>query len=137
MGQKVSKNHKIRSKRRRKGVDLLKRKILRMKNGSHLTARMNLHQSKNFHNNSRSQYSFFKKVTLCRLVIFSSVKKVLEQLLRTRLFTEFEIPGPLFRCYIAGGKRAGFSNPVKNRVLESFSNIFSPLNVVLRDRYNF
>ena len=30
---------------------------------------------------------------------------------------------PFFRCYVAGKKSAVFSNPVKNRVLESCSNI--------------
>ena len=34
---------------------------------------------------------------------------------------------PFLRCYAAGKKRAGFSNPVKNRVLESCSKIFWPL----------
>ena len=35
---------------------------------------------------------------------------------------------PYFHCYETGKKRAGFSNPVKNRVLESRSNTFSPLD---------
>ena len=34
---------------------------------------------------------------------------------------------PFLCCYVAGKKRAWFSNPVKNRVLESCSNIFFPL----------
>ena len=33
-----------------------------------------------------------------------------------------------FRCYIAGKKRAGFSNHIKNCVLESCRNIFFPLD---------
>ena len=39
-------------------------------------------------------------------------------------FTEFEF---LLR---SKEKRAGFSNPVNNRVLESYSNIFFPLGLV-------
>ena len=53
-------------------------------------------------------------------------KKILEQLSRTRFFTELENPA-LFPCYVAAEKRAGIPNHVKNRVLESFSNFFSPL----------
>ena len=40
-------------------------------------------------------------------------KKIFEQLSRTR--------------FLAGKKMAGFSNPVKYRVLKSYSNIFCPL----------
>ena len=36
---------------------------------------------------------------------------------------------PLFQCDVAGKKRAEFSNPVKNNVLESCSNILSPLEL--------
>ena len=51
------------------------------------------------------------------------MKKILEQLSRTRFFTGFEFP-TLFSLLRSRGKRAGFSNPVNNRVLESCSNIF-------------
>ena len=43
---------------------------------------------------------------------------------RTFKSTIFNSP---FLHYYATGKKAGFSNPVKNRVLESISDIFSPL----------
>ena len=54
--------------------------------------------------------------------IRARVKKILEQLSRTRFFTGFEI-----RALLAGKKRARISDPGKNRVLESFSNIFFTL----------
>ena len=47
----------------------------------------------------------------------SRVKKILEQFSRTRFLRDLKLPE----------KRAGFSNPIKNRVLESCSNIFFPL----------
>ena len=39
------------------------------------------------------------------------------------------------QCYVAGKKMAGFSNPVKNRVLESYSNIFFPLVQLIIDSF--
>ena len=55
-------------------------------------------------------------------------KNILEQLSRTRIFTGFENPALFFpACYVAPKKGAGNSNPVKNRVLESCSNIFFAL----------
>ena len=71
--------------------------------------------------------SVFKSASTVRQA--SRVKKILEQLSRTPFFTGFEITA-LFHCYIAWKKRAGFSNPVKNRVLESCSNIFFPLETI-------
>ena len=51
---------------------------------------------------------------------------MLEQHSRTRILTGFEKP-TLFPCYVAPEKRAGISNAARNRVLESYSNIFFPL----------
>ena len=51
----------------------------------------------------------------------------IEQLSRTRFFTGFEKPALFSLGYVAAEKSAGISNPVKNRVLESFSNIFFTL----------
>ena len=47
-------------------------------------------------------------------------KKILEQLSRTQFFTEFENPAFFFPAE----KRARISNPVKNLILESYSNVF-------------
>ena len=52
------------------------------------------------------------------------VKKIFGQLSRTRFFTGFEIRA-LFPVLRSGRKKARFSNPVKDPVLESCSNIFS------------
>ena len=51
-------------------------------------------------------------------------RKILEQLSRTRFLRDLKFP-PLLHCDVAGKKRSGFSNSVKNNVLESCSNIFS------------
>ena len=60
------------------------------------------------------------------------VKKILiRTTFKNTIFYGIYISRFFLRCYIAGGKRAGFSNPVKNRVLEtieSCSNIFFALN---------
>ena len=53
-------------------------------------------------------------------------KTILEELSSIQLFTGFENPA-LFSCYVAAEKRAGFSNSVKNHVLEICSDIFFPL----------
>ena len=54
-------------------------------------------------------------------------KNILEQLLRSLFFTEFEIPA----LFPAGKKRAVFSNPIKDRVLESCSKLFFPLVILI------
>ena len=51
---------------------------------------------------------------------------MLEQHSRTRILTVFEKPAFL-PCYVAPEKKAGISNAVRNRVLESYSNISFPL----------
>ena len=38
---------------------------------------------------------------------------------------------PLLRCYVAGKKRAGFSNHIKNSALESCTNIFFLLDLTV------
>ena len=64
------------------------------------------------------------------MVWSSRGKKILEQLSRTRFLTLFEVP--VFSLHLRSReKRAGFSNHVKNRVLESCSNIFFPLVCVI------
>ena len=55
------------------------------------------------------------------------MKKILEQLSRVRFFTGFKIHAFFSALLRSRKKRAEFSNPVKNRVPEGFSNIFFPL----------
>ena len=55
------------------------------------------------------------------------VKKILEQLSRARFFTGFEIRAFFSAATKQGRKGREFQIPVKNRVLESFSNIFFTL----------
>ena len=50
-------------------------------------------------------------------------RKILEQLSRTRFLRDLKFP-LFFLCYVAAEKRVGISNPVKNIVFESCSNIF-------------
>ena len=59
-------------------------------------------------------------------------KKILGQPLRARFLRDLKFPpfSPL-HSYVARKKRAGLSNHVKNRVLESWSNIFFPLGVYM------
>ena len=53
-------------------------------------------------------------------------RKILEQLSRTRFLRDLKFP-LFFLCYVAAEKRVGISNPVKNIVFESCSNIFFTL----------
>ena len=57
-------------------------------------------------------------------------KTILEQFSRKRFYTRLENRG-FFPCSVASIKRAGISNPVKNRVLETWSNNFFPLVLTL------
>ena len=54
------------------------------------------------------------------------MKKILEEISSTHIFTGFE-NAAFFPWYVAPEKRAGISNFVKNRVLKSSSNIFFTL----------
>ena len=54
-------------------------------------------------------------------------KKILEQLSRPRFFPGFEISRAFSTC-LARRKAREISKPGKNQVLESYSNIFFPLD---------
>ena len=57
--------------------------------------------------------------------LYSRGKKILEQLSRARFFTGIENLPLIFRA--TSKKRSRISNPLKNRVLESCSNLFFTL----------
>ena len=73
----------------------------------------------------QSEMFIFDKTTIVFNRIWKRfrVKKIKEQLSRTLFFTGFEIPA-LFSAAKLQGKKGGIFKFRKNRVLESFSNIF-------------
>ena len=80
---------------------------------------------------SRKILDRLKKVkpTTKQKMLQTRVKRISEQLSRTRFFTGFE-NSALFPCHIVAEKRAVISNYVKNRVLKSCSNIVFTLIVL-------
>ena len=63
------------------------------------------------------------------LVMLFRVKKILEQLSRTRFLRDLKFLtfSSLLRCREKRAGTAGFSNPVKHCVLENCSYVFSPI----------
>ena len=53
------------------------------------------------------------------------LKKILVQLSKTQFLRDLKLP-PFSPVLSRRRKRAGFSNSVKNRVLDTYSNIFFP-----------
>ena len=60
------------------------------------------------------------------------MKKVLKQLSRTRFLRDLKFP--LFSMMLRSRKkRAGISNPIKNRVIESCSYVFPYFNIIPKE----